>query len=259
MDIEFIVQDVYALVRPQWKLATNFDEALKAFQLAMAQDQKMTGADKAMEQDDGAASDDESSEDENENADELAEAVVEADEEASSVDGDDDGEVRVLLPQLYFQPGLTVPQDDLDQRESAERSESEDEEEIVVTREEEEVDPEDEAEFEREYARIMAESLESRKFDRKPMFDVALPVRSKRDLSSTATEGGDGGGTGGGGGDGEQSAGGTPTMAFSLLTKRGNRQQTRTLELPSDSDFAVAMRSQQQASVKSSSASRISC
>lgn len=229
MDIEFIVQDVYALVRPQWKLATNFDEALKAFQLAMAQDQKMTGADKAMEQDDGAASDDESSEDENENADELAEAVVEADEEASSVDGDDDGE------------------DDLDQRESAERSESEDEEEIVVTREEEEVDPEDEAEFEREYARIMAESLESRKFDRKPMFDVALPVRSKRDLSSTATEGGDGGGTGGGGGDGEQSAGGTPTMAFSLLTKRGNRQQTRTLELPSDSDFAVAMRSQQQA------------
>lgn len=132
------------------------------------------------------------------------------------------------------------PQDDADQRES-DHSESEDED-IVVTREEEQVDPEDEAEFEREYARIMAESLESRKFDRKPMFDVALPVRAKaRETSMTTADNGDGG-------DAEQQTpSGTPTMSFSLLTKRGNRQQTRTLELPSDSDFAVAMRSQQQA------------
>jgi regulator of nonsense transcripts 2 len=31
----------------------------------------------------------------------------------------------------------------------------------VVTRQEEEIDPEDEADFEREYAKMMAESLES--------------------------------------------------------------------------------------------------
>src|SRR5206468_1785073 len=59
------------------------------------------------------------------------------------------------------------------------------------------------------------------------------------------------------------------TMAFSLMTKRGNRQQvrfeclffsiffqrnrytndlqTRTIDLPSDSSFAVAMKTQQQA------------
>ncbi|EFX05482.1 nonsense-mediated mRNA decay factor [Grosmannia clavigera kw1407] len=220
MDIEFIVQDTYALVRPQWKLATNFEEALKAFQLARAQDQKTTGVEKVIDQDDGAASDDESSEDENENGDDLGVAEAEGDEDASSAD--EDGE------------------DDADQRES-DHSESEDEE-IVVTREEELVDPEEEAEFEREYARIMAESLESRKFDRKPMFDVALPVRAKaRETNMTPVDSGDGG-------DAEQQTpSGTPTMSFSLLTKRGNRQQTRTLELPSDSDFAVAMRSQQQA------------
>jgi len=36
-------------------------------------------------------------------------------------------------------------------------------------------------------------------------------------------------------------------MAFSLMTKKGNRPQTRTIELPSDSTFAVSMKSQQAA------------
>jgi len=81
-----------------------------------------------------------------------------------------------------------------------------------VTREEEEVNPEDEADFEREYAKMMAESLESRKFDRKQVVDIAIPVRSKpRDGSAQET---------GDGADGPP----TGTMAFSLLTKKGNRQ-----------------------------------
>lgn len=49
MDIEFIVQDVFSLTRPQWKLASNIDEASRAFQLAMAQDQKTAGIDKSAE------------------------------------------------------------------------------------------------------------------------------------------------------------------------------------------------------------------
>lgn len=52
MDIEFIVQDVFALTRPQWKLASNIEEAGRAFQLAMAQDQRTSGIDKAAEADD---------------------------------------------------------------------------------------------------------------------------------------------------------------------------------------------------------------
>ena len=89
------------------------------------------------------------------------------------------------------------------------------EEAIVVTREEEEGDPEDEADFEREYAKMMAESLDSRKHERKSTFDVPLPIRRKdantasdlpdETVASSATPAG--------------------TMAFSLLTKRGNRQQ----------------------------------
>ncbi|CAK7232468.1 mRNA decay protein [Sporothrix curviconia] len=218
MDIEFIVQDTFALIRPQWRLATNLDEAAKVFQQAMAQDQKATGADKVQEQDDGAASDDESSEDEIDNADDMAVGDAEMDEDLSSIDEE--------------------VEDEGDHLDSDDHSESEDEE-IVVTREEEEIDPEDEADFEREYARMMAESNEPRKFDRKPMFDVALPVRQKTREASSAD-------ANGAAGNGEES-GPSSTMAFSLLTKRGNRQQTRTLELPSDSEFAVAMRTQQQA------------
>lgn len=49
MDIEFIVQDTFALTRPQWKLASNLEEASRAFQLAVAQDHKSSGLNKAVE------------------------------------------------------------------------------------------------------------------------------------------------------------------------------------------------------------------
>lgn len=89
------------------------------------------------------------------------------------------------------------------------------EEEIIVTRQQEERDPEAEAEFDREFARMMSESLDSRKFDRKPMFDVPLPMR--RAPRDTATAGD----------ESPIEGSSTPpnTMAFSLMTKKGNRQQ----------------------------------
>ena len=88
-------------------------------------------------------------------------------------------------------------------------------EDIVVTRQEEERDPEAEAEFDRELAKMMSESLDSRKFDRKPLFDVPLPMRRGQKESSTAAE------------DSPNERTTTPptTMAFSLMTKKGNRQQ----------------------------------
>lgn len=52
MDIEFLVQDIFSLTRPQWKLASNLEEATKVFQLAVAQDHKTNGLDKLAEPDD---------------------------------------------------------------------------------------------------------------------------------------------------------------------------------------------------------------
>jgi regulator of nonsense transcripts 2 len=60
----------------------------------------------------------------------------------------------------------------------------------------------------------MAESFETRKFQPKQQFDIPLPVRPKnREIPS--------------GSETAESGPSTPsgTMAFSLLTKRGNRQQ----------------------------------
>lgn len=91
-----------------------------------------------------------------------------------------------------------------------------------MTRQEEQLDPEDEADFEREYAKMMADSLESRKFERKPAFDLPLPIRRKdRDGAVTNEHWTD---------DAEaleQPLQGT--MSFSLLTKRGNRQQVSNI------------------------------
>ena len=84
-----------------------------------------------------------------------------------------------------------------------------------MTRQEEQRDPEAEADFDRELAKMMSESLDSRKFDRKPMFDVPLPMRRIPKDASTAAE------------DSPNEGPATPpnTMTFSLMTKRGNRQQ----------------------------------
>lgn len=67
---------------------------------------------------------------------------------------------------------------------------------------------------------MMSESLDSRKFDRKPMFDVPLPMRrAQRETIPAADDSGNEGGT---------ATPPTPnTMAFSLMTKKGNRQQAR--------------------------------
>lgn len=64
---------------------------------------------------------------------------------------------------------------------------------------------------------MMAESLDSRKFDRKPLFDVPLPMRRAPRDASTAAD------------DSPSEGTATPPnmMAFSLMTKKGNRQQVR--------------------------------
>lgn len=88
-----------------------------------------------------------------------------------------------------------------------------------MTRQEEERDPEAEADFDRELAKMMSESLDSRKFDRKPLFDIPLPMRrAVRDTSNNAE-------------DSPSEGTSTPptTMAFSLMTKKGNRQQVSFL------------------------------
>ena len=67
MDIDFIIQDTFALMRPQWKLAANFDEAGRAFAELVKQNYKSQEQEKALEAeepDEGISSDDEADDDE---------------------------------------------------------------------------------------------------------------------------------------------------------------------------------------------------
>ncbi|KAF9895010.1 hypothetical protein FE257_004634 [Aspergillus nanangensis] len=213
MDVDFLVQDTYSMARPQWKLATDLQEAWALFGDAVAQNFKTQDADRPVEVEEDEAESSSSDDDLEEDA------IPEVEEEQESSD-----EAEVSAPNA---------EQDGD-------SDSE-EEQIFVTRQEEERDPEVEAEFDREFEKMMAESMESRRFERKGIFDIPLPMRR------SAREGA--------AGEGAVSENAVPdnipapptTMAFSLMTKKGNKQQTRTIDLPSDSTFAIAMRSQQQA------------
>lgn len=191
MDIEFLVHDIYTGTRPQWKLASNLEEASKAFQLVLAQDRKAAGLDEP--------------EPEPEDQDDVSSAVSSEDELG---DVDDDIDVTVASDD-----GEGVD-DDAEENERQSSSGDSDDEAIVVTRPEEEIDPEEDADFEREYAKMMSESLESRKLERRPMFDVALPVRSRARESNAGPDQIDG-----------SPMPPVPKMAFSVLTKKGNKQQ----------------------------------
>ncbi len=102
MEIEFVVQDIFALTRPQWKMVAGLEEAAKAFQLAIAQDQKTAGADKQAEPDDVSSGD--SSDDDNGDVDEVEPYGDGEDESASEED-----EVEVGHPSSHWR--IWVSQD----------------------------------------------------------------------------------------------------------------------------------------------------
>ena len=80
MDVDFLVQDTYSVTRPQWKVATDLQEATILFSEAVAQNYKTQDAGKPMEpEEDDAES---SSSDEGLEED----AIPEVDEEQESSD-----------------------------------------------------------------------------------------------------------------------------------------------------------------------------
>ncbi|KAF2402004.1 ARM repeat-containing protein [Trichodelitschia bisporula] len=202
MDIDFLVQDTFLGLRPQWKLLNTFEEANKAFADAVKQNYQAQALEKSHE--------------------------AHETEDSASDDGadDEDGPPRERTEQ-------SSGEETEDVEDEAQDAHSSEDEQIVVTRQENERDPEADADFDRELAKLMADSLDSRKFERKPMFDVPLPMRRSQKESSSEEP---------------QAPAEAPNfIKFSLLSKRGNKQQTRQIDLPADSTFAVAMRTQQQA------------
>lgn len=187
MDVDFLVHDTYSVTRAQWKLAGDLQEATIIFSEAVAQNYKTQDAGKHMEPEPEEEDAESSSSDEGLEED----AMPEVDDEQES---SDEAEAEASGPN------------------AEQNGDSESEDEVFVGRQEEERDPQAEAEFDRELEKMMADSVDSRRFERKAVFDVPLPMkRSGRDASGAEST--------------ESSQGQANTMAFSLMTKKGNKQQ----------------------------------
>lgn len=192
MDVDFLVQDTYSLVRPQWKVVGDIEEAGRQFSEAIAQNYKVQDGDKGAEIEDDDV--------ESISSDANGEEGLDEDGIPDIDDGQSSAEEA--------EPFANVDQDG-----EGANTDSEDEE-IFVARQEEERDPEAEADFDRAFEKMMAESMEGRRFERKALFDIPLPMRPSR-REQTASD---------------ETFVETPqqppsTMAFSLMTKKGNRQQ----------------------------------
>ncbi|EPS36318.1 hypothetical protein H072_10200 [Dactylellina haptotyla CBS 200.50] len=237
MDIEFMIQDTFQLVRPNWALHTSLEEAGKAFQEATS---KIYGPAEAADDDSSTTED---------------AAGSDADDDEIKL-SDDEMDIEAELPAgSNGNNGIHDANDDDEAGSDSDDGSSDsgdDDESIVYSRPQEYRDPEAEADFDREFAKLMAESLESRKFERKTVFDVPLPIK-KSMITPTGIAPPPGVITMSMLEEEEEEVPPPPQpgrpgiMTFSLLTKRGNKQQTREIELPSDSTFAVAMKTKQEA------------
>ena len=141
-------------------------------------------------------------------------------EEDSDTEGSEDGERNGPVDDIEEADEPNEPMDVSD----------EEQEDVVVLRDHKhaEIDQDARADFDREFAKMLTDTTDTRR-DRKtaaPIFDTAVPYVKKRQGSESTPD--------------------DARMAFTLLSKRGNRQQLRNLDIPLDSSIAVNIRTQQQ-------------
>lgn len=145
MDVDFMISDTFEMLRPQLHIIPTYEQANEAVdRILLEQLKNVQGTDKVPEdrmEESGEGSDSSSAEEEEEEANQL----------------DDDEE------------------DSQDESENA--VEGDEEDVVVLKKKQEEISREDEEDFEREFNKMMTDSIESRKFEKKAaMLDVPIPM-----------------------------------------------------------------------------------
>ncbi|KAF9897701.1 hypothetical protein BX616_005125, partial [Lobosporangium transversale] len=210
LEIEYMIEDTFTELRPKLRRFTSYEEALAAVEALHGpldshnnSNANGSGHDQTIQNDE---SDSEDSEGDDDGEDDNQE-----DEEEDDSDEDEDG-----------------PEDD-EEASHAMRQTDDEEQAVVLTNQHKPVEAVDE-DFEREYLKMMSESLESRKFERKHLaLDVAIPILRAADRRE------------------EPQLSNPDHVAFTLLTKKGNKQQLKTVGLPSDSALVINTRNQREA------------
>ncbi|CEP12054.1 hypothetical protein [Parasitella parasitica] len=210
MDVDFMITDTLEMLRPQLQVLSSYEEANEAVDRMLLEQLKTVQSTT-----DGKAL--------------LEDGFEDSELSDSSASGGEEDEDDLL------------PQDRQQQDEDADTSninnQDEDDQDVVVLKNKrEQLSREEEEEFEREFSKMMSDSIDSRKFEKKgAMLDVPIPMNLRGSQADRRTL--------------AQGAGKPETgkMAFTLLTKKGNRQQTKIMQVPSDSVLAVSTRSKQEA------------
>ncbi|KAL7308473.1 mRNA decay protein [Mucor circinelloides] len=208
MDVDFMITDTLEMLRPQLQVMTSYEEANEAVDRMLLEQLKTVQSTT-----DGKAL--------------LEDGFEESEASDSSLSGGEEDEDDVL-PQ-------DRQQQDQDTDVAMSNQDEEDQDVVVLKNKKEQLSREEEEEFEREFSKMMSDSIDSRKFEKKAaMLDVPIPMnlRGSQDRRTIAQ------------GTNKPETG---KMAFTLLTKKGNRQQTKIMEVPSDSVLAVSTRSKQEA------------
>ncbi|KAJ3156448.1 hypothetical protein HDU89_004230 [Geranomyces variabilis] len=210
MDVEFAISDTFELLRPKLPTLQSYEEAATAYsKLANEQYQSQQNPG----ENGNVSNDDEDEEDEGEDGHERR---------GQSGADDDDEEENKAQDEDVPSAGVTEDKNDED-----------DDDALVVHVQQQQYDVDEEAddEFEREFSRMMQESVEGRKHaSRKAVFDAPVPTRLKT-ATTTVVEAEDG----------------DQQVAFTLLTKKGNKQQAKVMALPADISFVVNTRNKQEA------------
>ncbi|KAI8063219.1 armadillo-type protein [Gongronella butleri] len=213
MDVDFMISDTLEALRPQMRLFTTYEEANAEVDVILLEQLKsVQGTDDKMQED----------------------GFEDSDAFESSSDEDDEDNVLARVE------GRGDSGDDA----SVAAEADEEEDEVVVLKRQEQQRKEEDDEFEKEFSKMISDSIDSRKHEKKTtMLDVPIPMnlrgaqdrRREQQQQQQAAQ--------------QQDSASEPngTMTFTLLTKKGNRQQTKLMEVPSDSTLAVTTRSKQQA------------
>lgn len=147
MDVDFMITDTLELLRPQLNIVSSYEEANEAVdRMLLEQLKSVQGADGKLQEDgfeESEASDSSSDEDDEDNT----ALINEEDEETNS-----------------------------DNNETSNGGE-EDDDVVVLKNKKDQLSREDEEDFEREFSKMMSDSVESRKFEKKAaMLDVPIPM-----------------------------------------------------------------------------------
>ncbi|WWC90992.1 uncharacterized protein L201_005931 [Kwoniella dendrophila CBS 6074] len=167
-------------------------------------------------------------------------------DDSASEDGSEEGD-RAM-------PEDPVESNEVDVGSLANEAENDDEEEdnvvLIKSKQDEhkntEMDEEAQSEFDREFAKLLADTTDSRRDQRKnapPVFDTAVPLFRKKQEETQQSQSNKS--VNGKTSNNQSKDNNEGKMQFMLLSKKGNRQQIRSLDIPIDSTIAMNSRSNQ--------------